>query len=159
MKKFLAIFLSALMLFAYTSCGIDESDNGGSQQESTKSDEQVIYTDEHIKVTYIKVADAKDVAGVDLTTCYVYLKCENVSSHTYTVSLTEAYANDSAVTMMTAVPITLSAGKNSNQPFMFGYNNILSSTDDLTKLDFKIMLLDESAKVIETTDNITINIK
>lgn len=89
----------------------------------------------------------------------MYLKCENVSSQTYTVSLTEAYANDSAVTMMTAVPITLAAGKNSNQPFMFGYNNILSSTDDLTNLDFKIMLLDESAKVIETTDNITINLK
>lgn len=155
MKKFLAIIMSALMLFALVGCDLDETGNATNQDSNT---EQVIYTDDYIKVTYIKVADAIDVAGVDMTTCYVYLKCENVGTQTYTVSLTEAYANDSAVTMMTAVPITLSAGKNSNQPFMFGYNNILNSVDDLTKLDFKILLLDENTKIIETTENITVNI-
>lgn len=134
--------------------------NSKNQQNNQSSVEQLIYSDNYIKASFIKVEDASDIIGsTALTTCYVSLKIENISSQTYTVSLTEAYANDSQITMMSALPMTLAPGKSSNQPFMFGYNNVLTSTDDLRKLEFKIMLLGEDMGTIETTKTITVNIK
>lgn len=129
-----------------------------SQQEENKSNntESLVYSDSNIKVSFIKVADAADVG---VTACYIYLKVENISTQTFTVSLSEAYANDSAVTVMSAVPMTLAPGKNSKQPFMFGYNNILTSADEVEKLEFKITLFDKDYSIIETTKTITVNVK
>lgn len=128
------------------------------ESNSSKEDaEKVIYTDSNVRVSFIKVSDAADTVGV--TACYIHLKVENIGSKTFTVSLTDAYANDSAVTVMSGLPMTLEPGKNSKQPFMFGYNEILSSADAVEKLEFKINLLDENWQMIKTSEKITVNVK
>lgn len=127
------------------------------KKEQKKSD-TVIYSDDDIKVKFIKVEDAADTVGV--TACYIYLDVENTGSQKYTVSLTEAYANDTQITMMSGLPMTLEPGKSSKNPFMFGYNNILTSADDVEKLEFKIVLLnDEMNDIIKTTKTITVKVK
>lgn len=166
-RKIAAILVGAfglLMVFAIA-IGWEETPTDSSSTPTATSqisdeakDDNIIYNDSNIKVSFIKVADASDY-GVGVTACYIYLKVENVSSQKLTVSLTEAYANDSAVTVMSGLPMTLAPGKNSKQPFMFGYNNILSSAEDVEKLEFKIMLMSEDYKIVDTTDKITVNVK
>lgn len=132
--------------------------NSQQNENKTNDTENVIYSDSNVKVSFIKVTDASDY-GVGVTACYIHLKVENISSQTLTVALTEAYANDSAVTVMSGVPMTLAPGKNSKHPFMFGYNEILSSADEVEKLEFKIMLMSEDYKIVDTTQSITIQVK
>ena len=125
--------------------------------EAKKDVEKVIYSDSNVKVSFIKVSDAADVVGV--TACYVHLKVENVGSKTFTVALTDAYANNSAVAILSGLPMTLEPGKNSKQPFMFGYNEILKSADEVEKLEFKINLLDENLRTFKTSEKVTVKVK
>ncbi len=162
----IVVILGLLMIFSvatnWEEIPVDSSPTTSDLQDDKKSTakdtENVIYTDSNIKVSFIKVADASDY-GTGLTACYLYLKVENIASETLTVSLTEAYANDSAVTVMSATPMILAPGKNSKQPFVFGYNNIVSSADEITKLEFKIMLMDEEYTIVDTTQTISVNLK
>ncbi len=155
--------LGLLMIFSVavnweetpTDATSDSSQVANGDAQNTEK-ENIIYTDSNIKVSFIKVDDGADLG---VTACYVFLKVENVSSKTFTVSLSEAYANDSAVTIMSGIPMKLAPGKNSKQPFMFGYNNILSSAEEVEKLEFKITLFDENYSIIETTESITVNVK
>ena len=57
---------------------------------------------------------------------------------------------------MTALALLL---KNSKQPFMFGYNEILKSADEVEKLEFKINLLDENLRTFKTSEKVTVKVK
>ncbi len=138
--------------------GQDVSQENKNEKKPTNNKEKIIYTDSDIKVSFIKVAEASEY-GVNVTACYIYLKVENIGTQKYTVMLQDAYANDSAVTVMSGLPMTLEPGKNSKQPFAFGYNEILNSADEVEKLDFKIILYDDNFSTIKTTQNITVDVK
>lgn len=76
------------------------------------------------------------------------------------VSLTDGYANDTAVTFMTGLPVEILPGKNAVGAFGFGYANLgIESIDDIKKLEFKINLRDSESilDVLLETENITIS--
>jgi hypothetical protein len=55
--------------------------------------------------------------------------------------------------MGTGVPIVLEPGKNSQQPFFFGYGNLgITSKDEIEKIEFKVWLMDNDNydTVVET---------
>lgn len=136
---------------------VDSNSNNSSKPKNSKNESKVIYSDSDIKITYNKIADGKDLG---VTACYIYLKVENLSSQTFNVSLIDAYANDTAVTVMTGVPVKIAPGKNSQQPFLFGYNEIFKSADEVEKLEFKVCLYNtEYSEIIKTTKSIKIDIK
>ncbi len=128
-----------------------------SKETSKTNQENVIYSDSNLKVSFIKVSDG---AKLGVTACYIHLKVENLGSQTVNVSLTDAYANDTAVTVMSGVPMKLAPGKNSNQPFLFGYNEIFTSADEIEKLEFKVTLYDENyTSIVKTTESIIVNVE
>ena len=127
------------------------------QSASNNSKDKVIYSDSDLKITYKKVSDGKDLG---VTACYIHLKVENLSSKTVNVTLTDAYANDTSVTVMSGLPMKLAPGKNSQTPFLFGYNEIFTSADDVETLEFKVKLFSEDfTEVIKTTKSIKIKVK
>jgi hypothetical protein len=85
--------------------------------------------------------------------CYLRLNVENKSDKTVMVSLKDSYVNDTVQMMGTGVPIVLAPGKNSQQPFFFGYGNLgITSKDEIEKIEFKVWLIDDDTNdtVVET---------
>lgn len=124
------------------------------QQEQT---EKIIYADDNFKVTYVDFVDPK--SGV--TAFNLLLKIENNSDKEVIASLTDGYANDTAVFFGSGMPIKIKPNKNAVGTFVLGYANTgITSIDEINTLEFKITLYDEnfSEKVLET-ENIVLNLK
>ena len=141
----------------YSSNSTSSTNSTNSNAVESKNEQKQIYSDENIKVNFVKIYDANDY-GVNMAACYIQLKVENIGQQTVNVSLVDAYANDSAITVMSGLPMTLAPSKNSQAPFLFGYNNIVENIGEIKKLEFKIVLYDENySNFIEKTETITIN--
>lgn len=148
-----------LVLAALSGCGGTEgtSDETGSSSSIKTNDpretEKVICNDDNMKATFIKMYDPN--AGVTMYS--VVIKIENNDDQQITVNLTDAYVNDTAVTFMTSLPVTIASGKNAVGSFLFGYNNLgFDSIEDVTKLEFKICSYADDMSVIRKTDTITL---
>ena len=83
---------------------------------------------------------------------------ENKSDEKITVFPMDSYVNDSSVQMGSGVPMTIVAGKRSQNPFIVPYSNAgVENMDAIEKIELKLMLMNESWKTIEETDVITVN--
>lgn len=159
MKKFLTMVLAMgmLVLSGCMSTGTPSSEpnepNSGDSSEETK--EQVLFEDDSAKVTFIEIFEMPELVG----SCYVRLKVENKSDKTVRVSLKDSYVNDTAQMMGTGVPVILAPGKNSQQPFFFGYSNLgISSKDEIEKIEFKVWLMDdETYDTVVETDSLVVD--
>ena len=157
-KKGIVIALICFVVFVIIICTApagDETAVSSSQESLTSSQaeteatnkyetEKYLTTFEGVKATFQKMIDPQ--AGV--TTFNVLIKFENSSSKNVTVSLTDGYVNDTAVTFFSGLPVTVNAGKNAIGSFGFGYQNLgFSKIDDVKKIEFKITLTDENYKM------------
>lgn len=119
--------------------------------------EKVIYADDNFKITYVDFLDPK--SGV--TAFNLLLKIENDSDKEVIASLSDGYANDTAVFFGSGMPIKIKPDKNAVGVFILGYANTdITNIDEINTLEFKITLYDEnySEKVLET-ENIILNLK
>ncbi len=169
-KTLLALLLVGVVILTFFTCMNEENsteDSSGNEvsenkeaneeekEEEEKEEEKVLYSDGNIKVSYVNFTDTKIV-----TTFNLLLKIENNMDKEVMVSLTDGYANDTAVTFMTGLPVEILPGKNAVGAFSFGYANLgIESIDDIKKLEFKINLRDSESilDVLLETENITIS--
>ena len=157
----IVIIFTIIIIAAITS--EDTSSNNDTTQSTTENTtqqeqtEKVIYTDDNFKVTYVDFVDPK--SGV--TAFNLLLKIENNSDTEVVASLTDGYANDTAVFFGSGMPVKIKPGKNAVGAFVLGYANTgITSIDEINTLEFKIVLYTEnySEKILETED-IVLNLK
>lgn len=161
MKKFMIMVL-ALGLLAMSGCESTTTSSGDSTDQTTEvtsqseTKEEVLFENEDVKVTFMEIFEAPELAG----TCYLRLKVENKSDKTVTVSLKDSYVNDTAQMIGSGVPMTLAPGKNSQTPFFFGYGNLgISSKDEIEKIEFKVWLWDENFDTVVETEPLVVEFK
>ena len=156
MKKFIAVLLLFGVL-ALSGCG-DSSGDTNNPNEGGSPDtknEQLLYEDDKVKVTFIELYEEPSLPG----NAYLRLKVENKSDKTVTVYLKDTYVNDMAQMMGTGVPIVLATGKSSQQPFFFGYGNLaITSKDEITKLEFKVWLMDDNYDTVVETESLVVEL-
>lgn len=155
------IIFTIILVVAITS--EDTSSNNDSSQSTTENatqqeqTEKVIYTDDNFKVTYVDFVDPQ----MGVTAFNLLLRIENNSDTKVIASLTEGYANDTAVFFGSGMPVEIKQGKNAVGAFVLGHANTgITSIDEINTLEFKIVLYNEnySEKILETED-IVLNIK
>lgn len=136
------------------------SDIETSTSQTEKKDYPVIYEDNYVKVSYIKVFSDETVDQYVEGVAYLQLRVENKSKQTFTVSMTKAAINGMSTTIGSGLPMTILPGNSSEQPFiLFTKNTGVSNADDIEKLQFSLYLFDENINSIEETKNISIKIK
>ncbi len=134
--------------------------NTSTTQKESEKDYPVIYEDDYVKASFIKVySDAlvnTSVQGV----AYMQLHVENKSNQTFTVGMTKAAINGKSTTIGSGVPMTILPGNTSEQPFILFTNNTgVNNADEIKEVQFSFFLLDENTNKLEETKTITINIK
>lgn len=140
----------------------DPSSNSSASQKAEEKEKAptVIYEDDHVKASFIKVYSDANVDSVVEGVAYLQLRIENKTNQTYTVALTKTAINGMSTTMMSGLPMTLLPGNSSEQPFaIFTKNTSVNKADDIKKIQFSIYLIYEDINKVEETKTITINIK
>lgn len=134
----------------------DVSQSTNQTQESKKT---LIYEDDYIKASYVKVYSEPVIDASVEGVVYLQLLVENKSNQKLTVSLSNAAVNGMSTTIGSGVPMTILPGNSSQQPFIiFTKNTNVQSADDITKLQFSFFLMDENVTKIEETKVLTLNI-
>ena len=153
MKK-LAIALAFIMtLSACGSSSIAASSSIGAT--STAESAQYLISDEVINISFVKIFEEDFLPG----TCYVQLDVANNTDQEITVYPTNAYANGTQITMGSGVPMTIGAGKTSQNPFFFAYSNAgIESIEDIKTIEFVLMITDSNTNIIEETEPIEISV-
>lgn len=159
MKKFIIILL-AVSLLVLSSCDSITTSGEGTSTDTTadtpspsESNEEVLYEDEAVKVTFMEIFELPELVG----SCYLRLKVENKSDKNVTVYLKDTYVNDTAQLMGSGVPMVLAPGKNSQAPFFFGYANLgISSKDEVKKIEFKVWLTGDNSETVVETESLIV---
>ena len=153
MKKSILAAMVMTMVMMASGCGGSGSESASPSDSNTNIttpvEEQILFDNENVKVSFIEIFEYDYLPG----NCYLKLKVENKSSKTVMVSLKDSYVNDTAQMMGTGVPIVLAPGKNSQQPFFFGYTNLgITSKSEIKKIEFKVWLMDDATydTIVET---------
>ena len=161
LKTLVALLLVAVMALSFVACTTegdttdDSSGNNTSETQGENKEEKLLYSDDNIKVSYVKFTETQGV-----TTFNLFLKIENNMDRKVTVSLTDGYANDTSVWFFTGIAVEILPSKNAVGGFGFGYANLgIDSIDDIKKLEFKITLRDSEnfSDVLLETDSITVS--
>ena len=162
-KRIILVFVTlalgvivGILFAAILSTPTDAPESNSTVEEKTVSEQQkVLFEDDNYKVTYQKFVDP----DMGVTTFNLYLKVENKSDKEVTVMLNEGYANDTAVTFMTGMPVNIAPGKNAIAPFIFGYANLgFEKIEDIKKLEFKVSFRDkETFNELFQTDTIQLD--
>jgi hypothetical protein len=119
--------------------------------QSSKTKE--IYSDNLIAMSFVQKYDMSGMKGE----FFFSVKAENKSSKKITVYLQDAYLNNSMVQIGSGVPLDLLAGKNSVHSFFGKYEGTgASNANEIKKIGFKICVMDENSKIIETTNPVEI---
>ena len=156
MKKFLALFLSVILLLSLVACSdspADQPDEEGNEQSS----EQVIYDGDSVKATFMNAYDEPSIDGV----FYLQILFENKTNSRIWVYLDDASVNGYSTTVMSALPMEIDPGNKSKQPFVIPYANLdTDNIDGVKDISFKICAEDtEDHNSILKTDSLTITLK
>lgn len=159
MKKALIIVLSSILTIFLYSCSestpqdpnnVTTADYSVSEEESLKE----IYSDDLITISFIKKYDTPQLQGM----FSFDIKAENKSNKEITIYLQDAYLNDSTVSIGSGIPLELLAGKNGTNIYSGKYEGTgITTADEIKKIRFKILVMDESSNTLETTENIKID--
>ena len=146
MKRFIAL-LMAIMLCVFA-VGCDGESVSVIDTEETLN----IYNDENISVDFIKISNSVVSGNFEL-----YIKAQNKTDKDVTVCLKDVTINGSQITVGSGVPCDIVAGANRIHGF-FGRLDLagVSSAEEVTKITFKVWLVDESFKTIMTTEDLLI---
>lgn len=128
--------------------------------QSKNDTAKLIFEDDYIKASFIKVYSNPVVDASVEGVAYMQLHIENKSSQTVTVTLSKAAINGMTTTFGSGVPMTLLPGNASEQPFiLFTKNTGVNNADDIEKLQFSFYLLDDNYSTIEETKTIEVKVK
>jgi len=135
----------------------DQSENSvaaAAVATDSSNGEVQLYEDDLVKISYVEVFEEKSVPDM----CYLRLLVENKSDQEITVYLKDSSVNDTMVQMLSGTPMTIEAGKQSQQPFCFSYKNLdVTQVSDISKIEFKACVVDANTATLEETGNLTID--
>lgn len=157
----IVVFVVIFIIIAVMSLGSDSSSSANETNSNQNTSQQngkvqTIYEDKYIKANLIKIYDEDSVSGV----VYLQMFVENKSNESLTVFLSDASVNNLSVTTGSGVPMIISPGNASQQPFaIFTKNANINSADEVNKLQFRFSIMDEETDILEETKLITINMK
>ncbi len=113
-----------------------------------------IYSDNIFTMSFVKKYDNPSVKGM----FYFDIKVDNKSNQKITVYLQDSYVNDTMFTVLSGVPLDVLPGKSKTNAFFGPYKDTgITVASQINKIGFKINVMDESAKTLETTKNVEIN--
>ena len=158
MKKIIIGLLVLSMMIMLVGCDTAETSSDNIDTSSITEDavvqQQVLVDNDIIKVTFIEAFEEPSIQN----TCYLRLKGENKTDQTVTIYPKDSYVNDTAVILLSGIPMDILSGKNSQTPFFFSYQNLdIDKIDDIETIELKIWVVDESFNTIFETDSLTIN--
>lgn len=146
-KRLLIAFIAVMLiiLIAVVASPSDSSGSEGSEtttQSSASDSSRVIYEDNTIKASYIKVYDDSFVDGA----VYLQLLVENKCDKNIMVTLSEAALNNMSTTIGSGVPMVITPGNSSQQPFIiFTGNTNVTKAEDIKNLEFKFLVFDNDS--------------
>ena len=150
MKKLVAIGLTIVICLLCVACGSGSvSDNSATEAET-----KTVYTDESISVDFVKVSDSAVAGNFEM-----YIKAQNNTDKDITVYLKDVTINGSAVQIGSGVPCDIVAGANRTHGF-FGRLDLagVSSSNEITKITFKVWVVDKDFNTIITTTDLEVEI-
>lgn len=158
MKKALIIVLSSILTIFLYSCSestpqdpnnVTTADYSVSEEESLKE----IYSDDLITVYFVKKYDTPQMQGM----FSFDLKAENKSGKKITIYLKDTSLNGSMVSVGSGVPLELESGKSGANSYFGKYEGTgITTSDEIKKIGFKILVMDTSSNVLETTESIEV---
>lgn len=158
-----ALFLILAVIIGSGDSSDTPSDNPNTSQSTNQTQESkktLIYEDDYIKASYIKVYSDPIVDASVEGVVYLQLLVENKSNQKLTVSLSNAAVNGMSTTIGSGMPMTILPSNSSQQPFIiFTKNTNVQKADDINKLQFSFYLMDENVNTVEETKVLTLNIK
>lgn len=112
-----------------------------------------IYSDKTFSVSFVKKYDESSIPGE----FFFSLQATNKSSQKITLALQDVYLNGTIVQTGSGTPFDLLTGKNGNHSFFGKYDGTgISNATEIKKIGFKVVVMDENANVIETTNQIEV---
>lgn len=147
MKRVIAFLLLAMVL-CFVGCSAPSEERTTLEQKEALN----VYDDENISVDFIKASDSIVAGNFDL-----YLKVQNKTDKSITVSLKDVTINDSMVQVGSGVPCNLIAGASRTHGW-FGRLDLagVTSADEINKITFKVWLVDEEYNTIMTTEDLEV---
>lgn len=122
---------------------------------ASESVNEVLYQDDMITVSYVEIFEEPGVSG----TCYVRLFVENNTDQAITVYPKDASVNGTMTQFLSGVPMTIEAGKNSQQPFFFTYSNLsIDKMSDVKNLEFKLWVTDKDTNTLLETGALSVKV-
>ncbi len=164
----IVITLFAIILVIAISSGDSSSDSSPNTTDSHQAgvvqqdddNAKLVYEDEYIKASFIKVYDDELVELTTNGVSYMQLLVENKCDKSFTVGFANAALNGMSTTFGSALPVTILPGNSSKQPFiLFTTNTGINSAEEINKIQFQFYLMDENGHALDQTDTITINVK
>lgn len=158
-KRLLIAFIAVMLiiLIAIVASPSDSSGSGETEtttQNSTVNLSRVIYEDNTIKASYIKVYDDSFIDGA----VYLQLLVENKCDKNIMVTLSEAALNNMSTTIGSGTPMVIAPDNSSQQPFIiFTGNTNVNQASDISNLEFKFLVFDNDS-MATLTESSTIEI-
>ncbi len=147
MKKFLSLFLCAVLCLICMSCGVDSNSTQNNSNSDTVSTTLLI-DQENVKISF---GGTSPDSGIGKG---IYLLVENSRTESIIVHITEVSLNDvMQAVIQPQMPLHLtSPGKQSKQPYIFTNIKDLSGT-----AQFKIEVLNENFEEIFVSDFVDVS--
>ncbi|MEE0982003.1 MAG: zinc ribbon domain-containing protein [Acutalibacteraceae bacterium] len=162
----IVIIVALFLILAVIIGSGDSSDTPTNNSDVAQSSDQVqesnklIYEDDYIKASYIKVYSDPVVDASVEGVVYLQLLVENKSDETLTVALSKAAVNGMSTTIGGGVPMTILPGNSSQQPFIiFTKNTNVKNADDIEKLQFSFYLMNDKISKVKETKTISFDVK
>ena len=154
MKKLYNALLLLMVCTLFTSCSSVKANNSSESSSNLQlANSQEIYNDDYISLSFVKTYESPDIKD----TLFLDLRVTNNSSENITVYLQDAYVNDTMVQFGSGIPLDLLSDKERAHSFFCTFDSAsISSIDEIKKIGFKAVVMNENTENIETTENIEI---
>lgn len=152
---FIAIVLILPILSSCTESTSQEPNNVATGASAISEEESLkeVYSDDLITVYFVKKYDTPQMQGM----FSFDLKAENKSGKKITIYLKDTSLNGSMVSVGSGVPLELESGKSGANSYFGKYEGTgITTSDEIKKIGFKILVMDTSSNVLETTESIEV---
>lgn len=161
MKKLISGMVALLLCLSCVGCSASYGTSNNepstalsSASDSSETNQKEIYSDKFVSISFVKKYGIPGMNGM----LFFDLKAENKSGNKITIYLQDAYMNDVQFQAGSGTPLDLLPNKNAVHAFTGKYEGTkIKSVDEVKKIGFKIVVMDESSKVLETTKPVEIN--
>ena len=113
------------------------------------------YEDDFVAGSFVEVFEESSVSG----TGYIKVSFTNKADQEITVYPVNSSVNDTMVQYLSGTPAKMQAGKSIKQVWFFSYENAgISELEDIEKLEFSLLIVDENTKTLAETPIVSVKV-